>query len=674
MRFFRSQDPRLIWRRYLLAISIIVIFVSFDHLTSVFKYSGNQGLASAINVSGRQRLLSQRILYFAAAHLKNPDDDSHRERLAGVINLFEASHSRLAYETQKSFKFDLNPSLSALYQTGVGNFSVGLNQLATRFIADSRAVLDNANEARDEWARMNDVGPNDLLTMLDRAVQGFEAMAIARSERNFEISMVSYGLALLVLLLEALFIFRPAHRMIIKNLNALQSSQAETEASLKVAQEARKEADEANATKSAFLASMSHEIRTPMNGILGMVSNLLGGKLNPVQREQVQVIKESGDTLLELLNDILDLSKVEAGHMELEYNDFSISKLLDSTSALWESRVQAKALEYAVYNELGDLDIIFADGQRVRQVLFNLISNAVKFSEKGSIEIIVGRQARDDNKLGIRFEIRDTGIGLDDQAIENLFKPFSQADKSTTRKFGGTGLGLAICKKIVELHGGEIGVQSQPGEGSTFWFHFAAEEGNVENLVEIIDAGDDELAEKLTQIEKPLRILVAEDNHINQKVIEALLLGSIKCSIDFVGNGLEAVQQVQAQKYDVVLMDVQMPEMDGPTATRKIRALSDKETANIPIIALTANAMKGDRETYLAAGMSDYVTKPIDPRILFGAILRSTDNPSLSTHPSVPSVLQQEPRIQGAYVTAELQNLVSEFDKLIETDNQKSDS
>ena len=376
----------------------------------------------------------------------------------------------------------------------------------------------------------------------------------------------------------------------------------------------------ANYAKSSFLASMSHEIRTPMNGVLGMATNLLNSDLPPDKRENVQIIKECGDSLLGLLNDILDLSKIEAGKISLEKTDFSIERLLKATSALWSSRADAKDLAFIVRNEAKDCDCIRSDSGRIRQILYNLVGNAIKFTERGIIEIVVRREGRADDRVMLRFEVRDTGIGLTDEQIEKLFQPFVQADSSTTRKYGGTGLGLAISKQVAELLGGEIGVESAAGIGSTFWFTILAEMGDSDVMREDSELDVQNLLPEVP-IDRKLNILVAEDNQVNQMVVMALL-APLEYDIDIVSNGLEAVRAVEQKGYDLVLMDIQMPEMDGPTATAAIRSLRDPERAAVPIVAITANAMKGDRESYLAAGMNDYVSKPIDQRELFRVIQR----------------------------------------------------
>jgi PAS domain S-box-containing protein len=374
------------------------------------------------------------------------------------------------------------------------------------------------------------------------------------------------------------------------------------------------EAEAANSAKSDFLATMSHEIRTPLNGVLGMARAMSADALSATQRDRLGVIRQSGESLLGLLNDVLDLSKVEAGKLELDVEPFDICEVVASAQAMFAGVAQGKGLSLEMVVDETTRGTYLGDAVRVRQIIANLVSNALKFTDKGGAEVAIVR-----TRLGIAIRVRDTGIGIPADRVSKLFQKFEQADASTTRRYGGTGLGLAICREFSELMGGSVKVVSKEGKGTTFivelpLFKLADREIEAPSDAPLAPAPAD------APEGPPLRVLAAEDNKVNQLVLRTLLN---QAGIDptIVADGKAALEAWELGDWDVILMDVQMPVMDGPTATRAIREREAQcGRAPTPIIALTANVMSHQMREYEQAGMNGCVAKPIEVAALFASL------------------------------------------------------
>jgi PAS domain S-box-containing protein len=355
--------------------------------------------------------------------------------------------------------------------------------------------------------------------------------------------------------------------------------------------------------KNEFIASISHEFRTPMAGILGLSEILKNSPLAADQMDLLKGIISSAENLLVLLNDVLDFSAIEAGKMELDYQPFMLDRVMEDITLVMKMKAEEKHLQFNVFIEKDMPNLLIGDSQRVRQILINLANNAIKFTETGKIDVRIGQVEDSGNKAMIRFEVADTGIGIPADALDSLFRVFSRVKQDKAKLIAGTGLGLSICRKLTDLMGGTIGVESAQGKGSIFWFTLPFTLSNLQK-----NKSPNPIREETAEFTKKV-VLVAEDNVINQRIVN-FQLQKMGFEVDIVGDGQQAFEKYNSRVYDLIILDIQMPVMDGYQTAKAIREAEKGTSKHSSIIALTANAMKGDRELYLNAGMDEYVSKP----------------------------------------------------------------
>ena len=412
-----------------------------------------------------------------------------------------------------------------------------------------------------------------------------------------------------------------------------------------------KQAAEAGAhAKSEFLAVMGHEMRTPLNAVLGATGLLLDGPLGREQREQAEMARTAGQALLDLIDDLLDFSRIEAGRLDLERVAFDPRRLAEDSVALVAGTAESKGLEMSCRVAPDVPRRVCGDPGRLRQVLLNLLTNAVKFTERGEIVALFDLDGHDGDGIVLRLRVRDTGVGIAPEFLPHLFDPFTQGESSTRRRYGGAGLGLAITRRLVELMGGTIAASSTPGEGSEFTCTVRLGEAPPEEEPAVPERRADSPADPPRPRSSPgrrLRVLLAEDNLVNQRVTRAQLM-RLGCDVDLAADGREAIAAIARRRYDLVFMDCQMPEVDGFDATREVRR-REGDGPHVPIVALTANALRGDRERCLAAGMDDYLAKPTD----LDALERTLDRHA----PSTPAGRPVEPTSESAGTLVDQQAL-----------------
>ena len=489
--------------------------------------------------------------------------------------------------------------------TGDGYFEIGLDPLTFHPDETFAALLGVPPVQAPLWTLTERTHPDDVPLGSER-IREVRAGRIDATDQEIRLRTASGQYVWVQMRSRVLNADDPSRRRvigIIVNLSRWKALEAELRAA--------KESAEANSTaKSQFLANMSHEIRTPLNGVLGMAQALDADELSAPQKEKVGVILDSGKSLMSLLNDVLDLTKIEAGKMEISAVPGDFLHTLKRTRQLFQATADEKGLELLVRYDSNFPQRLTYDPTRVRQCVSNLISNAIKFTPNGRVEISLSARKLDTGDHLVAVEVSDTGIGMTDETVGKLFSVFTQADGATTRKFGGSGLGLAISRQLARMMGGDITVTSELGKGSTFNLTFRAQEAAAAPAV---GPATSRAAEPLRKSLRGLRVLLTDDNAINRQVIK-LFLAPQGCDIVEATNGKEALDLLAQHEFDIVLLDVHMPVMDGKEAIQRMRA--EPRWKDVPVIALTADAMSGDRERYIALGMTDYISKPVDQREL----------------------------------------------------------
>ncbi len=535
---------------------------------------------------------------------------SLKERIQKIAE--KSDNVRFVYFLKKTddklyFLVDSEPEISEDY-VNPGDLFEEANEIFYRAFTENKPIV--SNPIVDRWGTWV-----EILIPLEHELTGevftvFGMSYFADSFLDYPKKQLNEAVLKLFLLFALLIVFE---KFLLKHLELKKTVYNLKEATIK-ANQCSKAAEEANQAKSRFLANMSHEIRTPLNGISGFAQILNETNLSDEQGKFLYHILKSSEILIELINQILDLSKIEAGEMKLESYPFNLKKLLNDILNMFSPKIDEKNLKLNLVFDDYCPEWISGDALRLKQILINLTGNAVKFTEKGEISIKVYAENKVENKVDIYFEVKDTGIGIPAEKVSNLFNPFYQTDDSTTRKYGGTGLGLAVTKELIELMGGKIEVESAENIGSTFKFKISFQFAEIfnQNFSE-----KNHIEEKKTIINSDIKILLVEDDIFSRNlIIVKLNKQNLKC--DIAVNGKEAVNAVLLKKYDIILMDCQMPVMDGYTATKKIRELDNGKKT--PIIAMTAHAMAGDREKCIESGMDDYVSKPVNLKILFDLI------------------------------------------------------
>ena len=600
---------RKLARYYLLAVGIMAVFIVCGYSYIHISIAKNQQAAAVINMAGMQRMNAQKIAFESLRLIEAETPSAHERyamRLDQAIRRMQTNHDYLTNNDSSMSKYMLpTERIRSIY-------------FDAPYLADQRVnmFLDNARALKSTYTQMqtgnsggqtnnienyaNVVEVDGLVSLLDMIVSEYQYAAEMAMGRFETLERFLALLALSVLLMEVVFIFRPMAKLVTRRMSIIE--------------EARAKAEELNHLKSDFLATMSHEIRTPMNGILGMAELITGASASSQVKGYANTIITSGETLLDIINDILDFSKIEAGKMTLDIVPLNLVELVDDIGVLYNVRARDKAVELVVHYQPGTEQFIYADPVRLRQVLSNLISNAVKFTDEGSVVVTVRQkdpENQSEDKVDIVFEVQDTGTGISPDKVEKIFEKFSQADNSTTRYYGGTGLGLSICKNLVELMGGEIHVDSVPGEGSRF------------SVVVPFDRNRDcEISHSQPPDLQNLRVLVVDDLPVVQDLVcEQLSEAGMRCTA--VGSGEKALEMMRdaynhRDPYQIVVIDYLMPEMNGEMLVRAIGDVPGLDDACLVMLTAAGNPLADS--AFVERGFSAYIAKPVQAQNLIDGL------------------------------------------------------